>query len=87
MVTGGKEMRRELAPFSHRIAAGRGENSKALRLRLAGHDIGLRAVAMIRGAAGARGGLYTLLRGVRFSGPPYFIISQFWEDYNEYFKN
>jgi hypothetical protein len=42
-------MRRELAPFSHWIAAERGENNKALRLRLAGHDIGLRAVAITRG--------------------------------------
>jgi hypothetical protein len=42
-------MRRELALFSHWIAAGRGENSKTLRLRLAGHDVGLRAVAIMGG--------------------------------------
>jgi len=47
----------------------------------------LGVMAIHRGAAGARFGLYTLLRGVRFSGPPFFFISNFLGDCNEYFKD
>jgi hypothetical protein len=71
-------MRRDLAPFSHWIAAERGENSKALRLRLAGHDAGLRAVAIIRGAIGSLEALTTIPGGVQFPGAPsHFFIPNF----------
>ena len=56
-------MRRKLALFSHWVAAGRGKNSKALRLRIAGHDVGLRAVAIMGGGGCPSRTLHPAARG------------------------
>ena len=78
-------MRRKLASFSHWIAAKRGENNKTLRLGLAGHDLSLRAVAIMGGGWCPSRTLHPVTWG-SILRPSIFFIPDFEEDCNEYFK-